>query len=299
MDHLSPDGSDSSPKCKEGYVTLTEPDRPAVGGHWCGHGWGQAVFYSETSRVTLTLTLVNVQGNPGTFAFDFRLSYKLLRKRDSIVRYGTTVRPYFRGQLLPGTFCSLIYDACDKRRCALQSPNFPGIYTPNVTCYYAIKQLNAPAGHRAVIQLVQNKDHLIFIRNGERGRKGMGTFGGHGSSLSGPSGEAMDGSSGAMSSEITVGDNCDASTDHATIYDGYTIRDPVLLRFCGSGKLPVIASSGNELLLEFFSASTAYLLQTSPPTPIQVCWLDIQCSLLLLSGRIFLLLLLFEVVTEI
>lgn len=135
---------DKSPACKEGHVTLNEPDRPATAGHWCGTDWGQAVFFSETSRVTLTLSLFNVPASPGTFAFDFRLTYKFLRKIDATVRYGQPTRPYYRGQLLPGTFCSLIFNSCDKARCALQTPNFPGIYPRNVTCYYAIRQLNAP-----------------------------------------------------------------------------------------------------------------------------------------------------------
>jgi len=265
------------PVCKEGYVTLNEPDRPATAGHWCGHDWGQAVFFSETSRVTLTLSLLNVPSNPGTFAFDFRLTYKVLRKVDAIVRYGPPSRPYFRGQLVPGTFCSLTFNSCDKSRCALQSPNFPGLYPRNVTCYYAIRALRSPEGHRPVIQLEQPKDHMIFVRNKAVSKKnafvpgGYSESGGLSGSILGSSGQ-FDPSSGGKgrTDELTIGDDCDATSDHVIIYDGYTIRDPVLLKFCGGGRFPTITSSGNSLLMEFYSAPTDYLLQNNINTAIQV-----------------------------
>lgn len=40
--------------------------------------------------------------------------------------------------------------------------------------------------------------------------------------------------------------------DYVTVYDGYTTRDPVVLKFCGGGQsLPPSISSGPELLVEF------------------------------------------------
>lgn len=40
--------------------------------------------------------------------------------------------------------------------------------------------------------------------------------------------------------------------DYVTIYDGYTTRDPAILRFCGGGQaVPAAISSGPELLVEF------------------------------------------------
>lgn len=37
-----------------------------------------------------------------------------------------------------------------------------------------------------------------------------------------------------------------------TIYDGYTTRDPIILKFCGGGQaVPSSTSSGPELLVEF------------------------------------------------
>lgn len=46
------------------------------------------------------------------------------------------------------------------------------------------------------------------------------------------------------------------SKDYITIYDGYTTRDPVVLKFCGGGGkgLPRATSSGPELLIEFVTS---------------------------------------------
>lgn len=44
--------------------------------------------------------------------------------------------------------------------------------------------------------------------------------------------------------------------DFITIYDGYTTRDPVILKFCGGGGngLTAATSSGPELLIEFVTS---------------------------------------------
>lgn len=43
---------------------------------------------------------------------------------------------------MQGTFCSRIFTNCDKKVCRLQSPNFPGIYPRNLTCYFAVRQVS-------------------------------------------------------------------------------------------------------------------------------------------------------------
>lgn len=45
------------------------------------------------------------------------------------------------GTLISGTHCSRLFSDCDKKACRLQSPNYPGIYPRNLTCYYAIRQV--------------------------------------------------------------------------------------------------------------------------------------------------------------
>lgn len=49
----------------------------------------------------------------------------------------------FLGDLISGTYCSRIFSDCDRKNCRLQSPNFPGLYPRNLTCYYAVSK---PAG---------------------------------------------------------------------------------------------------------------------------------------------------------
>lgn len=236
------------------------------------------MFYSETQRVTLTLSLFSIPVNPGTFAFDFRLSYKFLRKKDSTVRYGPPTQPFYRGQLISGTVCSLIFQSCDKQKCALQSPNFPGLYPRNVTCFYGITQEEVQSGHRAVIRLKQDKQHLIHVRNRLSAKKAGYPQGGYGVPSSGMT-SSSDTSSGKGQSEgVSVGDDCDTTSDHVIIYDGYTIQDPVLLRFCGGGKLPPVVSSGNQILMVFHSAPTDFLMQNIPPTPVQVCYKSVSIS---------------------
>lgn len=53
--------------------------------------------------------------------------------------------------------------------------------------------------------------------------------------------------------------------DYITIFDGYTTRDPVILKFCGGGGdgLPAAISSGPELLVEF--VTSPYGTFTSSP----------------------------------
>lgn len=48
---------------------------------------------------------------------------------------------YYLGDLIPGTYCSRIFSDCDKKACRLQSPNYPGVYPRNLTCYFAIRQV--------------------------------------------------------------------------------------------------------------------------------------------------------------
>lgn len=47
-----------------------------------------------------------------------------------------------------------------------------------------------------------------------------------------------------------------ALKDFITVYDGYTTRDPVILKFCGGGGngLAPATSSGPELLIEFVTS---------------------------------------------
>lgn len=64
---------------------------------------------------------------------------------------------YHLGDLISGTYCSRIFSDCDRRACRLQSPNFPGVYPRNLTCYYAVRQHDVPPGKHALITVRQPK----------------------------------------------------------------------------------------------------------------------------------------------
>lgn len=49
------------------------------------------------------------------------------------------------------------------------------------------------------------------------------------------------------------------------MYDGYTTRDPAILRFCGGDEpVPEAVSSGPELLVEFTSSPYGTFLHPAP-----------------------------------
>jgi hypothetical protein len=72
---------------------------------------------------------------------------------------------YDLGDLMTGTYCSRLFTNCDRKACRLQSPNFPGIYPRNLTCYYAVRQHEVPEGKQALIAVRQPKGQLVAIRS--------------------------------------------------------------------------------------------------------------------------------------
>lgn len=70
---------------------------------------------------------------------------------------------YYLGELIPGTYCSRIFSDCDKKHCRLQSPNFPGVYPRNLTCYYAVRQHEIPPGKSAFLY-IPSFDCLISVK---------------------------------------------------------------------------------------------------------------------------------------
>jgi len=72
---------------------------------------------------------------------------------------------HYLGDLISGTYCSRLYSDCLRRPCRLQSPNFPGIYPRNITCYYAVRQDDIPAGKAALITVSQPLAQLTAVRS--------------------------------------------------------------------------------------------------------------------------------------
>ena len=140
---------------------------------------------------------------------------------------------------MSNTDCSRILQGCRAKSCVLQSPNFPGFYPRNVTCYYLVKALPAPSPHfKPVIALGQPNNRLIHVGDHDLLSR--------------------------ISPEVSLLKNCPG--DHISVYDGGEMKAPLLARFCGSTSLPNITSSGPEMLVVFHSASAGRM--NHPPNMV-------------------------------
>ncbi|XP_030765063.1 uncharacterized protein LOC115889262 [Sitophilus oryzae] len=254
--------------CPDGALQITESNRPQVGGSWCGTSWGPVMYYSETKSITIHVNLYKLSKVENGYNFDYRMEFKFLKKRSAIVRYGGSLSlphynftiptpvpepDYYLGELIAGTYCSRIFSDCDKKHCRLQSPNYPGIYPRNLTCYYAVRQHEIPPGKHALITVRQPKGQLVSIRSQ--------------SMLYGT----------ATPKELKVWNECDDVQDYVTVYDGYTTRDAIILKFCGGGEaVPEAVSSGHELLVEFSTSPYGTFLQPAPVQSLHGFQLEVE-----------------------
>ncbi|XP_057327252.1 uncharacterized protein LOC130668799 [Microplitis mediator] len=215
--------------CPDGFMMIREEGRPATGGQWCGSAWGYTVYYSETASINLTLYLGRLSEQGIGYNFDFKLSYKFLKRSEAHLRYGNNTMSTWRGDLVNGTYCDRVLTRCDTRACRLQSPNYPGVYPRNVTCYYRIEHKRAPPGHRALLAVNQRNSHKIHIKDQvvkyDRSQR-----------------------------ILRVWDQCNVVQDYLTVYDGGSTTDRVLVRLCGGDTVPDIVSSRNTMLLEFHTS---------------------------------------------
>ncbi|OAD54790.1 CUB domain-containing protein 2 [Eufriesea mexicana] len=219
----------TSQGCPDGHMTIREKGRPATGGQWCGSAWGYTVYYSETHSINLTLYLLRLPEQGSGFNFDFKLSYKFLRRSEAHLRYGNSSMATWRGELVNGTYCDRVLTKCDTRACRLQSPNYPGIYPRNVTCYYRVEQNRTPPGHRALLAVSQRNSHKIHIKDQVVNFDDSQRI-------------------------LRVWDKCNMVQDYLTVYDGDSTSDKVLVRLCGGDAVPDIVSSRNTMLLEFHTS---------------------------------------------
>ncbi|XP_066595099.1 uncharacterized protein [Prorops nasuta] len=219
----------TSEGCPDGFMSIREEGLPPTGGQWCGSAWGYTVYYSETPSINLTLFLLRLSEQGIGYNFDFKLSYKFLKKSEAHLRYGNSSLTTWRGELVNGTYCDRVLTRCDTRSCRLQSPNYPGVYPRNVTCYYRIEQTRSPPGHRALLAVSQRNSHKIHIKDQivkyDRSQR-----------------------------VLRVWDECNIVQDYLTVYDGGSTSDRVLVRLCGGDTVPDIVSSHNTMLLEFHTS---------------------------------------------
>lgn len=138
-----------------------------------------------------------------------------------LYRYGPVNTPLERGELVPGTYCSRVLDTCHQKSCKIQSPNYPGLYPRNTTCYFTIRQREVPPCKRVLIKVGQNKPHKVQLR-----------------SIGGKVSEG--------GSEIISWEDCELR-DTLIFYDGTSTDDRVLLKICGGNTLPEVVGSGESI----------------------------------------------------
>ncbi|XP_042859745.1 uncharacterized protein LOC122245815 [Penaeus japonicus] len=247
--------------CPDGYMQIEELSRPLNAGYWCGAAWGHNVYYSETSAVTLMLRVFNRieesgPANPGSFSPQdsvlLKVTYRFFKKEKAVLRYGVPYNPSYRGEDVTNSFCDKNFENCDKKNCKVQSPNYPGLYPRNLTCYYHIRQTRVPDGKLALIRVHQRNPHLIYIK--DRNAPHL-----------------------SRERRMRVGSACHVLHDYLIAFDGSTTRTPVLATICkGGAPLSGITSSGPDMLLVFQASPFDFPFQDSPRRLIFGFELDVE-----------------------
>ncbi|CAG7667441.1 unnamed protein product [Allacma fusca] len=223
-------------------------------------------FSKWTSRGGDTTVITGSQQQTNHFEFDFKIRYKFIPKSLAVVRYGLLNSPIERGVLVPDTYCSRVLDTCHKIRCKIQSPNYPGLYPRNVTCYYTVRQREVPPCKRVLIQVTQMKPHKVQLRS-IPGRQLLSNSGSYTLEQS----TSMD--------AFLAWEDCRGDRDSLIIYDGTSINDPILLKLCGGTYIPPITSSGPAILVAFHSTAFGNPLDPKPaapfPSPLRGFELDV------------------------
>ncbi|XP_066996199.1 uncharacterized protein [Anabrus simplex] len=239
--------------CPDGFMQLSELGRPFTGGSWCGSSSGYAVYYSETSTVTASIKLFPSPLHADT-PFEFQLRYKFVGRDEAVVRFGSAGAPLERGEVVPGTYCSRNFYECYRKRCRLQSPNYPGMYPRNVTCYLTLRQKTVPNCKHAMISVRQDSEHKVQIKRAVN----LASFNKTGRIL-------------------RAWRDCTGERDHLIFYDGASTDDPVLVKFCGGDWLPRVVSRGPEMLVAFHSSPFSIPLHSdTSPSPLRGFELDVD-----------------------
>lgn len=194
--------------------------------------------------------------------FEFKMRYKFIPMGLAAVRYGNPGSPIERGQLEPGTYCNRILEQCHRRRCKIQSPNYPGLYPRNVSCFFTVRQRDKPQCKRFLIQVSQSRSHKVQLRSLLPGPQ-MSLASG----LVMSPGAANDPTASMTVDTFMAWDDCNWSRDRIVIYDGSSTDAPVLLSICGGSHIPAVTSSGPEIHVAFYSTPFGNPLGPLPPPP--------------------------------
>jgi hypothetical protein len=204
-----------------------------------------------------------------------------------LFRYGPHGNPVERGEVVPGSYCSRDFEACHRRRCKIQSPNYPGLFPRNVTCHFTIRHRDkAPCKH-IVIQVGQLKSHKVQLKTPSVGFR-------HGMFI--PPGGIIPSSSSITQQQqllpqqqslllqedalVSWEDCAMGNRDSLTFHDGNSILDPVLLVICGGGYVPQVTSSSSEMLVVFRATPYGNPMEQKPsppfPEPLRGFELDVD-----------------------
>ncbi|UYV68327.1 hypothetical protein LAZ67_5003895 [Cordylochernes scorpioides] len=213
-----------------------------VFGNMCGEISGRTtVFFSESNNVTLTVHLSPRLSQP----LNIILIYKFLHKTTSDLEHNQEA-PYYLGTKKINTYCDRKFVNCDKKKCLIRSPNFPGFYLRNITCNFWVRQDSVPPGKMAQIVLFQSNDYKISIYTGKS-------------------------STGAYPiTTLTT----DCASDVIRVFDGPNANAPLLTEFCGAGTLAELVSSGPEILVQLYSAPEQILHSSMMELEVKVRFVD-------------------------
>ena len=237
-------------------MQLSELGKPFTGGSWCGSSSGYAVYYSETSTITVTIKLFkSLISIHSTVPFEFKLRYKFVSQPEARVRFGEPNAPFERGQVSPGTYCTRQFEECFRKPCRLQSPNYPGMYPRNVTCYWSIRQKFIPTRKHAMIVVRQENEHKMHMKRSITILASLNKTG----------------------RALKAWRDCTGERDHLIFYDGGSTNDPVLVKYCGGDWLPKVISRGPEMLVAFHSSPFSIPLHNDNiQTPLRGFELDVE-----------------------
>ncbi|CAG9857034.1 unnamed protein product [Phyllotreta striolata] len=240
--------------CPDGYMQLSELGRPFTGGSWCGAAAGPAAYYSETATVTATVKLFPGGAAAEPVPFAYRLRYRFFARREAVVRFGSPAAPLERGQIAPGTYCTRQFEECYRKPCRLQSPNYPGMYPRNVSCYWSLRQKFVPTCKHAMISVRQEAVHKMQMKRSIN-------------------------LAGLNKTErlLKAWRDCTGERDHLIFYDGGSTNDAVLAKYCGGDWLPRVVSRGPEMLVAFHSSPFSIPLRSpSSQSPLRGFELDVE-----------------------
>lgn len=245
-----------------------EPDFGLFCGNLISSNLGVA-FYSTGNNVTLSVYLPprSSVGTPSMMgSFGLYLTYRFLSP--IMQKSSSSSEPEQNAHLgnpVANTYCDRTFVNCDRKKCLIRSPNFPGLYLRNFTCNFFIRQDHVPNGKRAHIVVYQPNEYKISVNTGSSMKR------------SDPRKPMNQGNKRSMrSSGLTT----DCAGDVVRIYDRINSESKegrlLLTAFCESGSLTDVVSSGPEMLVQLHSAPSNLLYESRLELDIRVEFSDTQ-----------------------